>query len=250
VRSFLSLVSLFIPILAVPLDDTRRLHRTITVPSEPVVIVEATNGSITISGWDRNELDIDLVTRAPTPQGLAAIAAAIEEDQGAVRVSALQESGSRDPRLTSTITIRAPHLTRFQSVHLINGPVKLSRLAGVVHAKSESGDLAAKALTGTLRLETMIGNLSLDEAKLVDGGLIRLRAFHGNIRLRLETTPTDARILATTFNGRISSAIPLNAKEGFGVRFAETTLGRGEPVISIDVVTGDIEIAAPAGRDK
>ena len=82
---------------------------------------------------------------------------------------------------------------------------------------------------------------------MTPGGLIRLRAFQGDVALTLESTPPDARILATTFNGRITSDIPLNAKDQFGVRFAETTLGRGEPVISIDVVTGNIEIRVRKG---
>ena len=69
-----------------------------------------------------------------------------------------------------------------------------------------------------------------------------MRAFHGDVKLRLDPAPSDARILATTFNGKISSDIPVRSKDGFGVRFAEATLGKGEPVISIDVVTGDVLI--------
>jgi hypothetical protein len=37
----------------------------------------------------------------------------------------------------------------------------------------------------------------------------------------------------------------LNRRETWGPRWAEATLGKGEPVISIDVVTGLIEIKSP-----
>jgi hypothetical protein len=72
--------------------------------------------------------------------------------------------------------------------------------------------------------------------------MLRLRVFNGPIRVSFDRTPPDARILALTFNGSIASDIPLAMKDKFGPRFGEATLGAGEPVMSIDVVTGDITI--------
>ena len=46
-----------------------------------------------------------------------------------------------------------------------------------------------------------------------------------------------------TFNGQITSDIPLIMKDRFGPRFGEATIGRGEPVMSLDVVKGDIAIS-------
>jgi hypothetical protein len=74
---------------------------------------------------------------------------------------------------------------------------------------------------------------------------LRLRAFNGDVRLSLAARPTDARIMALALNGSVHSDIPLNRRETWGPRWAEATLGKGEPVISIDVVTGLIEIKSP-----
>ena len=71
---------------------------------------------------------------------------------------------------------------------------------------------------------------------------MRLRVFNGPLRVRLARMPANARILAVTFNGAIASDIPLTMKDKFGPRFGETTIGTGEPVMSIDVVKGDITI--------
>ena len=57
---------------------------------------------------------------------------------------------------------------------------------------------------------------------------------------------TDARVLALALNGTIKSSIPLTVKDKWGPRWGEATLGAGEPVISIDVITGAIVIDAPA----
>jgi hypothetical protein len=48
--------------------------------------------------------------------------------------------------------------------------------------------------------------------------------------------------MALALNGTINSDIPLTMKDTWGPRWGEATLGKGEPVVSIDVITGRIEI--------
>jgi len=228
-------------------DQSDRVHRVIRAAPETTVTVQATTGTLTMRGWNRPDIEIDIVRRAPTAARLDEIAAAIDENGPVVRISALQRSGQRDPSLTAAIAIDAPRDTRFEQVHLVSGALTISHFSGTIDAKSDSGDLTASDLAGTIRLETLLGKLSLSRAHLTADGLIRLRAFQGDVSLTLDSSPLDARILATTFNGRIASDIPLKAKDQFGVRFAETTLGRGAAVISIDVVTGNIEIRVRNG---
>ena len=57
-----------------------------------------------------------------------------------------------------------------------------------------------------------------------------------------EASAPSARLL----NGTIASDIPLTMKDTWGPRWGEATIGSGEPVISIDVVTGRIEIRTAA----
>jgi hypothetical protein len=77
---------------------------------------------------------------------------------------------------------------------------------------------------------------------MTPGGMLRVRVFNGPLRVQLARKPANARILAVTLNGTITSAIPLTMKDQFGPRFGETTIGSGEPVMSLDVVKGDIAI--------
>lgn len=74
---------------------------------------------------------------------------------------------------------------------------------------------------------------------------LRLRAFNGDVRLTLAERPANARILALALNGHITSEIPLTMRDTWGPRWGEATLGRGEPVISIDVVTGTVDLRSP-----
>ena len=86
------------------------------------------------------------------------------------------------------------------------------------------------------------------QAELTRGGMMRLRVFNGPLRVRFARPPASGRILAVTFNGSITSDIPLTMKDKFGPRFGETTIGDGDPVMSVDVVKGDITIAVDGKR--
>jgi len=128
---------------------------------------------------------------------------------------------------------------------VLEGRVEVSQFQGRLTADVRRGPIDGHDVAGILRLETGIGSVSLERARLSPGGLLRLRAFNGNVRLALAERPADARILALALNGHIRSDIPLTVRDTWGPRWSETTLGRGEPVISLDVVTGAIEIRSP-----
>lgn len=224
----------------VSLAEDARVVRTF--PAGTAVTIEATNGTIRVTRADRPDIEITVATRAPTRQQLETTAPLFEEATGRVRIACLQPGSRKERAVVTDIAIRAPAATRFDAIRLGSGRIELEGLSGVVDARSDSGDIRGVDLSGTVRLEATLGDVIVERARLTAEGLLRLRAFQGSVRLGLAEVPGDARILATTFNGRISSAIPLRAKDGFGVRFAEATLGRGEPLISIDVVTGDVEI--------
>ncbi|MBI2833309.1 MAG: hypothetical protein HYX76_02660 [Acidobacteria bacterium] len=230
-------------------DETSRTTRTLRLPAKAVVEVEATIGEISISGWDRPDLFIELVRHAPSTADLERIRVAIEEGVGRARVRVVQADDRNDPALWSDITIKTPVTTVFESVKLFEGRIELTNLRGAVTADLRRGSIEASDIAGAIRLESGIGDVVCKRAELTPEGVLRLRAFNGNVDLQLARMPADARILALSFNGTITSTIPLTLRTRFGPRFGEATLGRGEPVISIDVVNGNISIRAP-GKAK
>ena len=106
----------------------------------------------------------------------------------------------------------------------------------------------ADAVTRYLPQEALgraITPVTLANARLQPDGLLRLRSFNGDVTLALAERPADARIMALALNGHIKSDIPLTLRDDWGPRWGEATLGKGEPVISLDVVTGQVEIKLP-----
>jgi DUF4097 and DUF4098 domain-containing protein YvlB len=164
-------------------------------------------------------------------------------------VRAVQAGDGHDAALRTDVVLRLPAGVKIGELTVFEGRVELADLHASCSARVERGDIVARRLGGAIRFETAIGDIRLSDASLTADGLIRLRTFNGDVRLELARAPENARILALSMGGTVTSEIPLNLKDRWGPRFGETTLGTGAPVISIDVVNGHIAITvAGAGR--
>lgn len=207
--------------------------------------IEVTIGSVRIEGADRANAEIIIERHAPNAAQLARIPVTIDDSPERVRVRALQTENTTDPSIKADVTVRVPRLAAIDQVQVLEGRISLAAFSGRITADIRRGSIDGRDLSGTLRLESGIGSVTLTAARLTANGLLRLRAFNGDVRLSLAERPADARILALALNGPIKSDIPLTTRDTWGPRWGEATLGKGEPVISIDVVTGSIEIKSP-----
>jgi DUF4097 and DUF4098 domain-containing protein YvlB len=219
--------------------------RVVALPAGKSLTIEITIGSVRIDGWDRADAEIAIERHAPTAAQLARLPITIDDTAARVSVRVTQTDGSTDPALRSDVVVRVPHAATIDRVQVMEGRISINRFGGAVNADIRRGPIEGRDLSGTVRLECGIGSVVLTGARLSATGLLRLRAFNGDVRLTLAERPTDARIMALALNGSVKSEIPLTMKDTWGPRWGETTIGKGEPVISLDVVTGTIELRLP-----
>jgi hypothetical protein len=236
--------SLLLPAVTV-YAETDRQTRTFALPAGRSLSLEITIGTVRIEGSARTDAVAEIARHAPSAGDLTRIPVEIQEQEADVRIRALQADGGTNAALRTDVTLRVPHAAVLRSVRIMEGRLILSALHGEITADIRRGPIEAVELQGIVRLESGIGDVVADRARLSRDGLLRLRAFNGDVRLTLAEQPLDARIMALALNGTISSDIPLRTKDTWGPRWAEATLGKGEPVISVDVITGRIEIKAP-----
>ena len=223
-------------------DAVERLSRVVPLASGAAVHVDATIADVTIVGGARGDLRIDVERHAPTRDGLSRIPVTIDERPDGIHVTALQERDGRDPALKTVIAIAAPADAAIQAVRVFEGRVRVENLRRACEVDLRRGPIEGVALAGRVRLDAELGSVDVRGAELTPGGMMRLRVFNGPLRVRFAGPPTNARILALTFNGAITSDIPLTMKDRFGPRFGESTIGTGDPVLSMDVVKGDITL--------
>jgi hypothetical protein len=252
IRDPLSAIRLSVLILAafsqVTADVSDRLVRVISILPGTPVSAQITIGSLVVSGWDRNEVSVEIVRRAGTIPQLSLIPAEVEHGAAGVVIRAVQADGGHDAGLRTDVVLRMPRLAELRDVAMFEGRVELAELRGACSVRVERGEIAARQLSGRIRLETAIGSIRLSGATVTTEGMMRLRTFNGDVALELATIPVHARILALSMGGRITSDIPLTHRQRWGPRFAEATLGSGEPVVSIDAVNGNVAITVAGAK--
>lgn len=219
-----------------------RQTRTFPWTNTRALVLELTVGEVRILGGDRSDVELAVQRTAPTQEALEQIPIAVEDTPERVTVRVVQNDGGTDPELRSDVVLRVPRAAIIERVRVLEGKLAVEQFRGALTADVRRGPIEGTDVAGSLRLETGIGGITLKSARLIAGGLLRLRAFNGDVRLQMPGPPADARVLALALNGTIQSDIAMTTRDTWGPRWSEASLGKGEPVISIDVVTGKIEI--------
>ncbi|MDH4064974.1 MAG: hypothetical protein OEW19_11285 [Acidobacteriota bacterium] len=240
-RVALAVVLCALAVLPAPADTVREARTFEWLPGR-LLALDVTVGDVRVEGSDRNDVEVTIQRTAPTAEGLAALPLEITETPGRVAIRLVQADGRSDPALRAEVVVRMPSTALVEQVRVMEGRLQVERFRGTLTADLRRGPIEGTDVSGTLRLETVIGSITLRNARLDPGGLLRLRAFNGDVRVHMAGAPSDARILALALNGSIRSDIPLTTRDTWGPRWSEATLGKGEPLISIDVVTGSVEI--------
>jgi hypothetical protein len=223
-------------------DTSDRFVRTVAVDASVPIRIDATIADVTIMGSDRRDVAIEIVRRAPAAADLERYPVAVEQADGRLHITVVQRDDGRDAQLKTEIVLAIPSRTRIDALRVFEGRIRLSNLHGACDVDIRRGPIEATNIGGRVRLEAGIGSVDVKDAHLTPGGMMRLRVFNGPLKIRFARRPESGRILALTFNGTIVSDIPLTMKDKFGPRFGETTLGNADPVMSLDVVKGDIAI--------
>jgi hypothetical protein len=230
-------------LLAAPASAaTDRQTRTLAWPANRALALDVTVGEVRITGSARADLEIAIQRTAPSAEALRQWPIAIEESPERVAVSLVQPDGAADLAFRTDVVLRVPADAVIERLRVADGRLSVERFRGGLTAEVRRGPIEGTDVSGTLRLETGIGPITLKQARLAPEGLLRLRAFNGDVRLFMPGPPADAHVMALALNGTIQSDIPLTTRQSWGPRWSEATLGRGEPAIAIDVVTGRVEI--------
>jgi hypothetical protein len=232
-------------LLTLAADVTDRQTRMIALPDGRPLVIEITIGNVRIEGWDKSDVEITVERRVPAAPQFERLPLSIAEVPPGVVVRAVQTNDTTDPAFRSDVTVRVPRAAIIERLVVLEGRISIEGFSGTINGTIRRGPIDAKDISGTMRLETEIGPVTVTNATLSPNGLMRLRTFNGDVKLTLAQRPQDARILALALNGAIKSDIPLFLKERWGPRWGEATLGKGEPLISVDVVTGTVEIKSP-----
>jgi len=224
--------------------------REITLaPAESLQINGRPNGSVTVTGWDRNEIRVQAQIRSwdrDEAEARARLDQIRIDTDGEIRARGpdVQYSwslfGRRNGGWNVDFEIMAPHDTELW-IESVNGGVSVAAIRGHVDAETVNGGIHLTDVSAATRGRTVNGGISVElTGKTIDGDGLDLRSTNGGIVMRV---PADfsAKLDVETVNGGIHADFPVT-REGNRNREVSATLGSGGPLIRARTVNGGVQI--------
>ncbi|MEO7360034.1 MAG: DUF4097 family beta strand repeat-containing protein [Gemmatimonadaceae bacterium] len=182
-------------------DKEMRLDTTVAVERGTIVDLSASDGRITVRGWDRNEVEIHAVSSTGELQ--------FSRNSRSLRLEA-RRSG-RLKTLDATISVRVPLNTRVV-VGTMLGDVEVLDVRGEVDATLYSGNVTIRGASGRTAVSNVSGDINVSD---IDGAL-RVTAISGemtlsDIRGDVEVSSNSGDV---SMRGMLSNLVHVQVVEG------------------------------------
>ena len=240
------------------------------------VSVESFNGSIEISPWDQENVDISGTRYARSQDAISEIKIDVDHTMEAVSIRATKPT-MRNGNYGARFVIKVPRSAVLDRVTTSNGAIRANDAAGParfrtsnggVHVIGFKGELNAETSNGTMELTSVTGPINAHTSngaihgKDLQGGPLDLSTSNGSIDLAVLTNPvpairahtsnssitlrvageTNARLSASTSNGSITSDMEMRVRGEVSKNHMEGTLGSGGPLMDLSTSNGSIRI--------
>jgi DUF4097 and DUF4098 domain-containing protein YvlB len=233
---------------------TEDFHYSYKLEPGARVSVENANGSIEITGWNKDSAEINGTKSAYSQEAAKAIRIDVAQDQGSLTIRTIFPPGSRhgmgakyeirvprDSKLdriaSSNGTIRVEGINGGVSLRTSNGSVHVNNVRGRLVVDTSNGSIAGENLEGDCSLETSNGSIRIDRMR----GALVARTTNGSITLSL---PPDAKakVNAETTNGKVTSEFEELASSSPRKNHLAGTIGGGGPQIKLVTTNGSIRL--------
>ncbi|HWB98024.1 MAG TPA: DUF4097 family beta strand repeat-containing protein [Bryobacteraceae bacterium] len=180
--------------------------------------LENFNGSIEITGWDENQVEISGTKYAPTPELRDAMKIDISHSPDEVTIRTVRPSERRG-NMGAKYVLRVPRKVQLDRITSSNGSVRVSEIEGAARVRTSNGAVRVANLRGSLDVQTSNGQVDIQS---LDGSAV-LRTSNG----RIHADEVRGAVDASTSNG------------GVTVRVGKTT---GAHPVRIQTSNGGVEL--------
>jgi DUF4097 and DUF4098 domain-containing protein YvlB len=206
------------------------------------------NGNVTITGWERNEVQIDAVKKASDQQKLDEARIEVDSSSDSVHIKThYPDHHNNNNPATVTYELHVPRTARLDSIDLVNGSLTVSQVSGDIRTSLVNGKTMVHDLAGRAELSAVNGSIDAYYRSLSNVSEIRLKSVNGSIRLGLGSSP-NADVSVSTVNGGITTDFPLQVQGKFMGRRLDGKLGSGGTRIEISNVNGSVHISPGEGN--
>jgi DUF4097 and DUF4098 domain-containing protein YvlB len=227
---------------------TEEFHRTLPLSSNGRVSLDNVNGGVTITGWERNEVQIDAVKKASNQQKLDEARIEVEASSDSVHIRTRYPEGHNNNNpATVTYELHVPRVARLDGINLVNCSLNVSQVSGDIKASLVNGKTTVRDLAGRAEISSVNGTINAYYKSLDNVRGIELKSVNGSVSLGLPASP-NADVSVSTVNGGITTDFPLQVQGKFMGRHIDGKLGNGGTRIEISNVNGSVHIGPGEGN--
>lgn len=195
---------------------TQDFHYSYPMHSGGRLTVENSNGSVEVSGWDQDTVDISGTKYARTPELRDALKIEVDHSSDSVHIRTVRPSERRG-NMGAKYIIKVPRRTILERVVSSNGSIHAIDVEGQAHLKTSNGGVRAENLQGSLDAQTSNGGIEVQNlggsamlhttngrvrAEGVQGA-VEAETSNGGIQVRLDKPEAGRAIRLTTSNGSV-----------------------------------------------
>lgn len=206
------------------------------------VAIQNLYGDVSITAWDREDVLVEAIKRAPSRKGLDDAQVIVEPSEGALSIRTLYAGNEAGHPASAEYRITVPRSTSLEEIRLINGGLSISGISGPVKAMAVNGGIHAERLGGRAELSTINGAVDANFEEVGRTRSISLSSVNGPIRLAIPSA-AGASVSAHNRSGGIDSPFGRVSREEDGQRL-HAMLNRGGTHIRVENVNGGIWIRA------
>jgi len=218
--------------------------QTLPLTADGRLALDNVNGKIAISGWDRDELDIQAVKHGKSKDSVEELAIQVDAASDHATIHTKQAAswfGWKKDSVKVDYAIHLPQQARLANISSVNGQIVIDGVAGNIEASTVNGGVQVRDVAGDLKLSTVNGEVKAQMVALGSGQSVSLDAVNGQLELSLPAN-ANAEVSASTLNGSLNSEFSaLVVKKEFPVGSnLKGMLGNGSGRVKASTVNGSI----------
>jgi len=223
-------------------EQTEEFHQTYKLSPNGTIRLQNVNGGVKISGWDRDDVQVDAVKTGRDKQSLDEAKIEVNASSGSIDVRTQYPSGGNEHHPAKVeYTLHVPRNAHLGEIATVNGNVFVQGVNGKVRVSSVNGDAVAQDLTSDVKLSSVNGHVRAVMAKVPAAQNINMDCVNGAVELTLPSD-ADVELSASTMHGAINNDFNVPVKKGFVGSNLQAKLGTGATHARLNTVNGSIRI--------
>lgn len=183
------------------------LHKSYVLSPNGTVSLTNISGSIRITGWNENRVQVDAVKRGDQ-EDLGQVEIRITESPERLEIATIypRGGGRNRTRVEVNYDLKVPRNTNLLPITSTSGAITISDVGGRISARSTSGDVIVRGSSGEVNLNATSGDVRISDAT----GNVTAHSTSGdltitNIRADLTATATSGSLRIEQVRGRLQA---------------------------------------------